>query len=483
MRLQLRQVAHFLDVSASTDTTVTGWSVDSRTIHPGDLFFALRGPNHNGHAFVGEVFRKGAVAVLVDQEIHAGAAPEGRILRVADALQGLGQLAARARQRWGGSVVAVTGSAGKTTTKDVIAEMLAEGFRTAKNEGNLNNQVGVPLSLLRIDDSAQIAVIEMGMNHMGEIRDLAEIARPETGVVTNVGWAHIENFDSIEGIAAAKRELIDALPEDGTAVLNADDKRVASWRTLQRAEANFSSPSGPWAEAYGRRLKRAPRAVLYGQSPEADVRAEDVEYHEDGARFRVGDASFQTSLPGRHNVSNFLAGLAVAQVYGIPPERLGERVRNFTAAKMRGECFQSGGVLVYNDCYNSNPDAVRAMLDVLRDTPARRRIAVLGEMLELGHWAEPLHRDIGNYVAESGINVLVGIRGAACLMLDAAKRAGLRADAAFFFDEPAEAGRVLRSLAQPGDAILFKGSRGVHVELALQEFLSGAQARPQGVAH
>jgi UDP-N-acetylmuramoyl-tripeptide--D-alanyl-D-alanine ligase len=482
MKLPLRDVAHFLDLSASADATVTGWSVDSRTVQPGDLFFALRGPNHNGHAFVGEVFRKGAVAVVVDQEICDGTAPEGRVLRVADVLQGLGQLASRARQKWGGRVVAVTGSAGKTTTKDIIAEMLAEGYKTAKNQGNLNNQIGVPLSLLRMDEEAQIAVIEMGMNHSGEIRSLASIARPETGVVTNVGWAHIENLGSIEGIAAAKRELIEALPAEGTAVLNADDKRVAVWRTLQHAAANFSSPSGPRAEADGSTLERASRSVLYGFSPQADVHAENVEFLEDGSKFRVGDTAFQTSLTGRHNVSNFLAGIAVAGVYGIPPSRLSERVMNFTAAKMRGERFHSGGVLVYNDCYNSNPDAVRAMLDVLRDTPARQRIAVLGEMLELGHWAEPLHRDIGKYVAESGINVLVGIRGAACDMLDAAKRAGLRADAAFFFDEPAEAGRLVRSLAQPGDAILFKGSRGVHVEVALQQFLSEAEP-PQGGPH
>src|SRR5215471_8022213 len=240
MQLPLREVAQFLDLcggdwfsspaSASADAIVTGWSVDSRTIQPGDLFFALRGPNHNGHAYVGEVFRKGAVAVVVDQDVDREAAQAGRILRVADALQGLGRLAARARQRWGGRVVAVTGSAGKTTTKDIIADMLSEKNRTAKNEGNLNNQVGLPLSLLRIDDNAEMAVLEMGMNHVGEIRALAEIAQSETGVVTNVGYAHIENFDSIEGIAAAKRELIEALPEDGTAVLNADDPRVASWR-------------------------------------------------------------------------------------------------------------------------------------------------------------------------------------------------------------------------------------------------------------
>jgi len=330
--------------------------------------------------------------------------------------------------------------------------MLAEGFKTAKTEGNLNNHVGLPLSLLRVDDQARIAVLEMGMNHAGEIRALAGMARPNVGVVTNVGPAHIENFESVEGIAAAKRELIEALPANGTAVLNADDPRVAAFADVH---------PGP--------------VVTYGESERAQVRAEGVRTSEEGVAFRVGGISFESQLTGRHNVSNLLAGIAVAGVYGIPPDRLTERVRNFQPGKMRGERFRHQGILVFNDCYNSNPDAARAMLAVLRDTPAKRRIAVLGEMLELGRWAEPLHREVGNYAAECGIDVLVGLRGAAGCMLDAAKRSGLRADAAFFFENPAEAGRKARSLAQPGDAVLFKGSRGVHVERALEQFLASQE--------
>jgi UDP-N-acetylmuramoyl-tripeptide--D-alanyl-D-alanine ligase len=214
---------------------------------------------------------------------------------------------------------------------------------------------------------------------------------------------------------------------------------------------------------------------MYGTTPAAQVRAEDLEMDLDQSTFRVGETRFTTALPGRHNVLNLLAGIAVAGEFGISPDRLTERVRNLKPGKMRGERLHHRGVLVYNDCYNSNPDAARAMLDVLRDTPAKKRIAVLGEMLELGHWAEPLHRDVGNYVSGSGINVLVGLRGAACYIVDAAKVAGLRADAAFFFEHPAEAGRFVRSIAEPGDAILFKGSRGVHVELALEEFLAPSE--------
>jgi len=449
MKFYLRAVADALGVSlpANPDAMVTGWSVDSRTLQPGDLFFALRGPVNDGHAHVAEVFEKGAVAAVVEESVGGGP-----VLRVEDSLRALQQLAGWGRREWRGDVVAVTGSAGKTTTKDVIAEMLAAEMATAKNQGNLNNHVGLPLSLLRLEEKARVAVLEMGMNHAGEIRDLAEIARPDVGVVTNVGYAHIENFDSIEDIAAAKRELIEALGDRDTAVLNADDERVAAFATAHPG-----------------------RTILYGESPEAQVRAEDVEYTRGdgspGVRFRVGAVRFESALTGRHSVSNLLAGIAVAGLYGIAPERLPEKVQELTPGKMRGERLQHNGVLIFNDCYNSNPDAVRAMLEVVRDTPARRRIAVLGEMLELGRWAEPLHRDVGNYAAVCGFDVLVGIRGAACYMVDAVKRAGLTADAAFFFDDPQEAGRLVRGLAQPGDVILFKGSRGVHVERALEEFL------------
>jgi len=439
-----------LGTNVESAARVTGWSVDTRTIQPGDLFFALRGPHHDGNAYVEQALSKGAVAAVSDGPVNAA----GAVFETPDALKALQLLASEARREWRGEVIGVTGSAGKTTTKDVIAALFAEEFPTTKTEGNLNNHIGLPLSLLRLDESARVAVLELGMNHAGEIRDLAAIAKPNTGVVTNVGWAHIEGFESIEGIAAAKRELVEALGSHGTAVLNADDDRVAAF-----------------AQAH------AGRTVMYGQSAAANVRAENVEYTLDGVRFRVGPVDFESALTGRHSVSNLLAGIATAGAYGIPADRLTESVRRFRPGKMRGERLLHNGILIYNDCYNSNPDAVKAMLDVLRDTPARRRIAVLGEMLELGRWAEPLHRDVGNYAAVCGVDVLVGIRGATSHTLDAARRGGLGAGAAFFFDDPIPAGQLIRSIAQPGDAILFKGSRGVHVELALNQLLAEESGR------
>jgi UDP-N-acetylmuramoyl-tripeptide--D-alanyl-D-alanine ligase len=451
MKRPLQWVADTLGISMQTAAQVTGWSTDTRTVAPGDLFFALSGPNFDGNQYVEQALEKGAVAAVAD-----GAPASDRVLRVADSLEALQKLAAKARLEWAGQVVSVTGSAGKTSTKEMVAEMISSKLPTEKTQGNLNNHIGLPLTLLRLDERARVAVIEMGMNHAGEIRALAEIAKPNVGVVTNVGWAHIENFESREGIAGAKRELVEALGPQGVAVLNADDERVAAMEK--------SHPG---------------RTILYGQAVSADVRAEDVEYGLDGVRFRVGATKFESQLTGRHSVSNLLAGMAAASVYGVAPAELKDRVRDLRPAKMRGERITHDGILIYNDCYNSNPDAVRAMLDVLRDTPAKRRIAVLGEMLELGRWAEPLHRDVGDYAVACGINVLVGIRGAACYMLDAAKQSGLPDDAAFFFDDARSAGERIRTLTQSGDVILFKGSRGVHVESALEAFLG----TPQGGSH
>ncbi len=452
MKFSLSQVAQWLDVPApAPDAIVSGWSIDTRTIEPGDLFFALRGPHHDGHDHVAAAFAAGAVAAIVERP------SAGCTLQVADTQLALERLAAIARQHWGASVpertaIGVTGSAGKTSTKEVISTLLAAHFETSKTTGNFNNHIGLPLSVLRISDTARAAVLEMGMNHAGEIRRLAQIAAPQIGVVTNVGTAHIENFaDGVDGIAAAKRELVEALPATGTAILNADDERVAGFRNAF-----------------------AGRTLTFGLGEAAEVRATNVELTLDQAHFNVGSARFTTALAGRHGVRNVLAGIAVGKVLGISPEQMVEAAETLRPAAMRGERFWHDGALIFNDCYNSNPDAARAMLDVLRDSPAERRIAVLGEMLELGSWTEPLHRDVGTYVAAQGIPVLIGIRGAARQMVEAAKLAGLSDRTALFFESPEEAGDFVRSIVKPGDAVLFKGSRGTRVERALERVVGVA---------
>ncbi len=447
MTLDLQEVARAMCAAGvPRPAPVTGWSVDTRTQNSGDVYFALRGPNHDGHDYVAAAVEKGASAVVVERASARGFANE---LMVADTQHALQTLGAWARAKWGGTVIGVTGSAGKTTTKDAIAHLLAGEMPVGKTAGNFNNHVGVPLSILRLPDGCRAAVLEIGMNHPGEVRELAALARPDIGVVTNVGYAHVEFFDSIEGVAAAKRELIDQLPPEGVAVLNADDPRVVRFR-----------------EAH------AGRSVTFGFSESADVRAEAVDYHSAGARFRASGVDFETRLAGSHAVMNLLAAIAVARVFGIPPERLREPVRTFDVGPMRGQRSERRGMVVWNDCYNSNPEAAQAMIDVLLRTPAGRRIAVLGEMLELGRAAEELHRQVGRYAAEHGVDLLIGVRGHARAMIDAAVGAGLPESAALFFEDPAGAGEFARRSGRPGDAILFKGSRGVHVEQALERFLA-----------
>jgi UDP-N-acetylmuramoyl-tripeptide--D-alanyl-D-alanine ligase len=446
MTLDLQQVARAMEAAGEVPAVpVAGWSVDTRTQNAGDVYFALRGPNHDGHDYVAAAWSKAAAAVVVDRPMEARCGE----LMVKDTLRGLQDLGTWARRMWGGTVVGVTGSAGKTTTKDAIAHVLAAELPVGKTVGNFNNHVGVPLSILRLPDECRAGVLEMGMNHAGEIRGLAAIARPEIGVVTNVGYAHVEFFDSIEGVAAAKRELIEGLPRDGVAVLNADDARVLGFRGVHPG-----------------------RSVTFGFSADADVRAEAVEYRADGTRFRVDCVDYQTGMVGRHAVMNLLAAIAVAREFGIAPGKLREPVRSFAVGKMRGERLEHNGILVWNDCYNANPEAVQSMIDVLRESPAARRIAVLGEMLELGHAAEPLHRQVGKYAAGHGVDLLIGVHGSARDMVDAAIEAGLPRGAAHFFADAGEAGDFARQAARAGDAILFKGSRGVHVERALERFLA-----------
>jgi UDP-N-acetylmuramoyl-tripeptide--D-alanyl-D-alanine ligase len=437
MTLELQEVARHIGAEGTpASARVGGWSVDTRTQNPGDVYFALHGPNFDGHDFAALALQQGAAAAVVERTL--GAAGE---LVVRDTLRALQDLASWARMRWGGKVIAVTGSAGKTTTKDAIAHLLAVQYPMGRTIGNLNNHVGVPLSILRLPDESRAAVLELGMNHAGEIRELAAIARPDVGVVTNVGFAHVEFFESIEGVAAAKRELIEGLPREGVAVLNADDSRVARFREVH-----------------------AGRTVTFGFSEPADVRGEISP-----GGFRALGIDYETGLTGRHAVLNLLAAIAVAREFGIAPERLREPIRSFAVGKMRGEKMEHAGVVVWNDCYNSNPEAAQSMIDVLGGTAAGKRIAVLGEMLELGAAAEALHRQVGRYAAEHGVDLLVGIQGSARAMVEAAKESGVEA---LYFDDAAEAGRFARQAAHAGDAVLFKGSRGVRVERALERFLA-----------
>ena len=432
---------------------VTGCSIDSRTLRPGDLFVAIRGPRDDGHDYVDSAFAAGAAGAIVDsrwKEAHPGA---GLLLGVEAPARALQQLAKWARRRWGGSVVAITGSNGKTTTKDTLSTLLETRRRVSKTCGNLNNELGLPLSILRTGGDAEIAVLEMGMNHAGEIRQLASIAEPNVGLVTGVTAAHLEFFSSPDDIALAKRELIESLPPAGTAVLNADDGRVRRFAGVHRG-----------------------RSITFGIDQPADFKAAAIELRgSGGAAFTLlpseaagaAPVRFRSPLLGRHNVLNILASLAAASLFGVDPASLTAVVSRLRPARMRGEVVEIGGVTFLDDCYNANPYAVSEMLAVLRQSPGPRKIAVLGEMRELGETSGRLHRQTGREAAAASLALLIGVGGDARYIVEEAAERGLPPDAAVFFDDPADVAVFLSPLLRAGDVVLFKGSRGVGLERAL----------------
>lgn len=428
----------------------TSTSVDTRTLEPGAVYVALKGPNHDGHDYVRAAFEKGAAAAVVERPVEGC----GPLEIVPSPLEWLQRTAAEARRRWAGLAVGITGSAGKTTAKEAVAAVLSARLRTGKTHGNYNNHIGVPLTILNLPDGAEAAAVEIGMNHAGEIRQLCAIARPQIGVVTNVGAAHIENLGSIDAIAAAKRELVESLPPEGAAVLNGDDARV-------RAMA------GAFA---GRTVFFGSSSLVPSEAPH--VRASNVVWLPDGVQFEVPDVgSFFCPLAGRAGLMAALAALAVARALGWDLGQWKETIARLTTVPMRLERIERDGAVIWNDCYNSNPEAAMMMLDLLAETPAARRIAVLGEMLELGAWSAPLHREVGRHAAERGVDLLVGVRGDASEMVAGARAAGMPPQNTAYFEDPAEAGRFVKQRARAGDALLFKGSRGVHMERALEAFL------------
>jgi UDP-N-acetylmuramoyl-tripeptide--D-alanyl-D-alanine ligase len=449
MKLPLSKIADFISAHGDFphEEIALGYSIDSRTVGPGELFFAVKGERLDGHDFVGAALARGAVAAVVRKDQLHRFPGNMKLLPVDDTLIALQTLATAVRKLWGKPLIGVTGSAGKTTTKEAIAHVLASKFRVLKSEGNFNNHFGLPLMLLKLEPENDLAVIEMGMSHAGEIRALAKIAHPEIGVVTNVAPVHLEFFDSLAGIARAKYELIESLPSNGTAVLNADDEYVSH---------------------FGRDYKG--RVIKYGTTFAADVSAENVQSKgAEGSEFEVVVAGTRehTHLPlvGEHNILNALAAVAVSIACGIKASDAIAALATLKPADKRGQVLQLGNITVINDCYNSNPKALKAMVDALCAMKAARRIVVAGEMLELGPAGEALHRESGSHMGEKKIDVLIGVRGLAHALVDGAQQAGTRAE---FVATPEEAGEWLARETRDGDVVLLKASRGVKLERALE---------------
>jgi len=471
--MKLVEIARILGSTADGTQTNSveplGYSIDSRGIRQGELFFAIRGENHDGHQFVEAALAGGALAAVVAQDWIAPApAPEAKLIRVGDTLAALQSLAASLVRTWRGRLIAITGSMGKTTTKEMTAALLASGGRVIKTVGNLNNAYGLPLSILKMESDGchasefDFGVFEMGMNHRGELAALAGIAPPDVAVVTNVAPVHLEYFSSVDEIAAAKAELVSNVKQNGAAVLNADDERVARMKGL-----------------------RSDLVVrTFGIERNADVtalalRAEGVAV----TRFQLvtprGSVQARLQLGGRHNVYNALASAAVADFCGIPLDRIADALAAFSAPKMRGEVLKfQEGFTVIDDSYNSNPRALVEMSATISGAEGYgRRIVVAGEMLELGSAGPELHREAGRSIATYGVDLLIGVRGLARELVEGARRNGLKPECALFCETPEEAAEILKQEARPGDLILVKGSRGVRTDIVVRRMKEWSEER------
>jgi UDP-N-acetylmuramoyl-tripeptide--D-alanyl-D-alanine ligase len=438
-----------------------GVSIDTRTLAAGDLFVAIRGERFDGAEFAEAAIGRGAAGVVVPRNWSAKASAERGatasagyvVLEVDDTTIALQALGHAVRRESGTKVVAITGSAGKTTTKEVTAELLAARYRVVRNRGNLNNHIGLPLSLVELRQRPEIAVVELGMNHPGEISTLVRVAEPDVRVWTNVGEAHLGFFASLDAIADAKAEIFEAASPDTVLVANADEDRIVS-----------------------RLPSFAGRVVTFGIDRHADVRASEiVDRGIDGTSARIttarGSVELTTPLVGRGNLANILAATAVAEEFGVTLETIAELAATLRPAAHRGEIVRlRSGITIIDDSYNANPTATRRAIEVLaRSASDGRRIAVLGEMLELGDRASDLHAAVGRAAAAANVDVLLAVGGApAAALAGAAVAAGLSKDAVRYFATSAEAAEAAVATTKAGDLVLVKGSRGVRTDLVVE---------------
>lgn len=459
-RLPVSRIAELAEASLETGeskTSVDKISTDSRTIKSGEMFVALHGENFDGHKFVENAAKSGAAGAIVDRTWTGKLPAKFALIRADDTLAAYQILAANYRKSLSLKVVAITGSNGKTSTKDFTAAVLGRKFQVTKTEGNFNNHVGLPRTILEASSKDEVAVWEIGMNHPGEVAPLAKIAAPDVAIITNIGVAHIEFMGSREAIAEEKGELAAAVGDQGTVILNADDP--------------FSR-----GIAQGKKAR-----VIFAGTGEGSVRATDIHQTSDGSEFTIMEGAHrcraQLPVPGLHMVQNALLAVAAGRVFGISLEECAIGLATAPLTKARLQIKQINGVQFLDDSYNANPDSMKAALRTLVELDADgQRIAVLGEMRELGNEMESGHREVGEAAAHYGIDHLIAIGETGALIARAADKAGLKKSVTV--KSAGEAAELLGEIAQPGDLVLVKGSRLAHTEDVIAKFAE--HASPEG---
>ncbi len=446
-------------VQGERATTFARVTTDSRQAQPGDLFIALTGERFDGHDFVLEVIRKGVVAVMIERGRTIEPRPECAVIEVANTRQAYGALGALYRKQFSLPVIAVGGSNGKTSTKELIAAVLRQKLNPLWSEASFNNDVGVPATLLRLERAHQAAVFEVGTNHPGELAALVKLVQPQYGVITNIGREHLEFFGDLDGVAREEGALAEALPADGKLFLNGDNE---------------------WSDAIAKRTKAT--VVRVGSGANCDWRMRNVKMDKNGSTFTVDarqkefSGSYRIGLLGRHQVGNALFAIALGAELGLRRDEIKRGLASCEPAKMRLQLYEAAGVRVLDDAYNANADSMVAALEVLRELPCKgRRVAVLGDMAELGSHTEAAHAEVGRRAVELGVEQLIAVGKNAGTMAQAARSAGLSRVIELADAEAAAA--AIKSFLKPGDTVLLKASRSARLERIAQALKAGEARR------
>lgn len=436
-KMTLSEIAKPLSGTINMDATFDAVCIDTRKITKGCLFICIKGERFDAHQFANEALEKGASAVM----IHSDIIPNGAYIKVKDTSKALLELGGYYRSKFDIPVVSLTGSVGKTTTKEFTHLVVNAKYNAIKTLGNLNNEIGLPQMLFQIDESVEAAVIEMGMNHFGEISRLVNATKPTVGLITNIGVSHIENLGSREGILKAKLEMCEGLKEGAPLILNADDDMLST-------------------------VKDDKHKVYFYGIEGGDFVAKNIEYKEESTSFEIhyfGKVQ-KVTIPtiGKHNVYNALSAFAVGYFLDVDPQAAADALSNYVPAGMRQKVVKVGDITSIEDCYNASPDSMRASLKTLHDTKGNRKIAVLGDMLELGDYAKTAHTMVGEMVGENQIDYLLAYGKDAKYYISAAKECGV--ENSLLFDDKEKLSQKLLEIASSGDVVLFKGSRGMKLE-------------------